>query len=147
MGGTLAAKPTCQLLPPAIPGYRRYCRYTDDPSDDGRWKATDLARAKRLVAASGTRGTRVVVWNTIPSPSGGIEETRLAVAALRKLGYHAMLRLLPESTFFTYTGDSRNPRAHRPTVTPNAVDVVSRHIHNYQYNPVWGALLDQLTIT
>ena len=29
-----------------------------------------------------------------------------------------------------------------PTVTPNAVDVVSRHIHNYQYNPVWGALLD-----
>ena len=107
-GGTLAAKPTCQLLPPAIPGYRRYCRYTDDPSDDGRWKATDLARAKRLVAASGTRGTRVVVWNTIPSPSGGIEETRLAVAALRKLGYHAMLRLLPESTFFTYTGDSRN---------------------------------------
>ena len=33
-----------------------------------------------------------------------------------------------------------------PTVTPNAVDVVSRHIHDYQYNPVWGALLDQLTI-
>ena len=31
-----------------------------------------------------------------------------------------------------------------PTVTPNAIDVVSRHIHDYQYNPVWGALLDQL---
>jgi ABC-type transport system substrate-binding protein/DNA-binding SARP family transcriptional activator len=223
-GGTLAAKPTCQLLPPGIPGYRRHCPYTNHPSDDGRWKATDLARAERLVAASGTRGMRVVVWNVTPSPSGDIEETRLAVTALRKLGYDAMLRLLPESTFFTYTGDSRNraqvvdggwsadyaspsdfigkltcgkfvarhgldttdasefcarrfdrqvesaaslqttrpaaadrlwSRLDRkltdlaiivPTVTPNAVDVVSHHIYNYQYNPVWGALLDQLTI-
>jgi ABC-type transport system substrate-binding protein/DNA-binding SARP family transcriptional activator len=223
-GGTLAAKPTCQLLPPGIPGYRRHCPYTNHPGDDGRWNGTDLARAKRLVAASGTRGMRVVVWNTIPSPPGDIEETRLAVTALRKLGYHAMLRVLPESTFFTYTGDSRNraqvidggwsadyasasdfigkltcgkfvarhgldttdasefcdPRFDRqvesaaslqttrpaaadrlwsrldrkltdlaltvPTVTPNAVDIVSGHIHNYQYNPVWGALLDQLTV-
>ena len=223
-GGTLAAKPTCQLLPPAVPGYRRHCPDTSHPSDDGRWKGTDLARAKRLVAASGTRGTRVVVWNVTPSPSGAIEESRLAVTALRKLGYRASLRLLPESTYFTYTGDSRNraqvidggfsadyasasdfigkltcgkfvarhgldttddsefcnarfdrqvesaaslqatqpaaadrlwSRLDRkltdlallvPTVTPNAVDVVSRHIHDYQYNPVWGALLDQLTI-
>jgi ABC-type transport system substrate-binding protein/DNA-binding SARP family transcriptional activator/streptogramin lyase len=222
-GGTLAASPTCQLLPPAIPGYRRHCPYTSDPSVAGTWKGTDLARAKRLVAASGTRGMRVVVWNATPSPSGALAETRLAVAALRRLGYRATLRLLPESTFFTYTGDSRNraqvadggwsadyasasdfiakltcgqfiagdgldttdasefcdPRFDRqvetaaslqatrpdaadglwsrldrqvtdlalivPTVTPNTVDVVSRHIHNYEYNPVWGALLDQLT--
>ncbi len=167
---------------------------------------------------------RVVVWNVTPSPSGDIQETRLAVTALRKLGYRASLRLLPESTYFTYTGDSRNgaqvidggfsadyasasdfigkftcgqfvarhgldttddseicdarfdrqveraaslqatqpaaadrlwSRLDRkltdrailvPTVTPNAVDVVSRHIHNYQYNPVWGALIDQLSI-
>ena len=108
LGGTLAAKPTCQLLPPAIPGYRRHCPDTSHPSDDGRWKGTDLAQAKRLVAASGTRGMRVVVWNVNPSPSGAIEESRLAVTALRKLGYRASLRLLPESTYFTYTGDSRN---------------------------------------
>ncbi len=223
-GGTLAAKPACQLLPPAIPGYRRHCPDTSHPSADGRWKGTDLAQAKRLVAASGTRGMRVVVWNDNPAPTGSIEESRLAVAALRRLGYRASLRLLPESTYFTYTGDSRNraqvidggfsadyasandflgkftcgqfvarhgldttddsefcnarfdrqvqsaallqatqpgaaerswSRLDRrltdlailvPTVTPNAVDVVSRHIHNYQYNPVWGALLDQLSI-
>ena len=107
-GGTLAAQPACQLLPPALPGYRRHCPYTSHPRGDGLWKGTDLARAKRLVAASGTRGTRVVVWNATPSPSGAIEETRLAVTALRKLGYRASLRLLPESTYFTYTGDSRN---------------------------------------
>ena len=107
-GGSLAASPTCQLLPPAIPGYRRYCPDTSHPGDDGGWKGTDLARAKRLVAASGTRGMRVVVWNVNPSPSGAIEETRLAVTALRLLGYRASLRLLPESTYFPYTGDSRN---------------------------------------
>ena len=223
-GGTLAAQPACQLLPPGLPGYRRHCPYTSHPRGDGLWKGTDLARATRLVAASGTRGTRVVVWNATPSPSGGIAETRVAVATLRKLGYRASLRLLPESTYFTSTGDSRNraqvvdggwsadyasasdfigkltcgkfiardgvdttdesefcnarfdrqvesaaslqatrpaaadrlwSRLDRkltdlailvPTVTPNAVDVVSRHIHDYQYNPVWGALLDQLTI-
>jgi ABC-type transport system substrate-binding protein/DNA-binding SARP family transcriptional activator len=223
-GGTLAAKPACQLLPPGIQGYHRYCPYTSDPSNDGRWEGTDLARATRLVAASGTRGMRVVVWDTTSSPAGGIDEARIAVNALRKLGYRASLRLLPGSTYFTYTGDSRNraqvvdggfsadyasasdfigkftcgqvvardgldttddsefcdarfdrqvegaaslqatrPDAAKqrwgrldrrltdlavivPTVTPNAVDVVSRHVHNYQYNPVWGALLDQLTI-
>jgi ABC-type oligopeptide transport system substrate-binding subunit len=167
---------------------------------------------------------RVVVWNVNPSPSGSLEESRLAVTALRKLGYRASLRLLPGSTYFTYTGDSRNraqvidggfgadyasasdfigkftcgkfvarhgldttdasefcserfdrqvesaaslqatqPAAADalwrnldrkltdlaiivPTVTPNAVDVVSRRIHDYEYNPVWGALLDQLSI-
>jgi peptide/nickel transport system substrate-binding protein len=188
-----------------------------------RWRGTDLARAKRLVAESGTRGERVVVWNVNPSPPGTIEDTRLAVTALRRLGYRASLRLLPQSAFFTYSGDSRNRaqvidggfgadyasasdfigkftrgefvarhgldttdasefcnarfdreveraaslQATRPaaadrlwgrldrrltqlailvpTVTPNAVDVVSRHIHGYQYNPVWGALPDQLS--
>jgi ABC-type transport system substrate-binding protein len=223
-GGTLAAQPTCQLLPPVIPGYRRHCRWTRHPGNDGRWRGTDLGPARRLVAASGTQGMRVVVWNANPSPSGSVQESRVAVAALRSLGYRASLRLLPESTYFSYTGDSRNhaqvidggfsadyasagdfigkftcgqfvagdgldttddsefctPRFDRqvrraaalqatrpaaaarlwsrldrkltdlaiivPTVTPNAVDVVSRDVHNYRYNPVWGALLDQLTV-
>jgi ABC-type transport system substrate-binding protein/DNA-binding SARP family transcriptional activator/DNA-binding beta-propeller fold protein YncE len=223
-GGTLAAKPTCQLLPPAIPGYRRYCPDTSHPGVDGGWRGTNLARAKRLVAASGTRGMRVVVWNSNPSPPGSVAETRLAVTALRRLGYRASLRRLPGSTYFSYTGDSRNraqvidggfgadfasasdfigkfacgefvardgldttddsefcstqfdrqvedaaslqttqpAAADRlwngldrkltdlavlvPTVTPNEVDVVSHHIHDYQYNPVWGALLDQLSV-
>ena len=33
-----------------------------------------------------------------------------------------------------------------PTVTPNEVDLISHRVGNYQYNPVWGALLDQLWI-
>ena len=33
-----------------------------------------------------------------------------------------------------------------PTVTPNEVDLVSRRAGNFQNNPVWGALIDQLWV-
>jgi len=222
-GGPVAAQPTCQILPPALAGYRRYCPYTRGPSAGGTWQAPDLARARRLVAASGTAGMSVTVWDLI-APSGTVNETRAAVAMLRQLGYRASLRLLPESTYFASTLDSRNraqvieggwsadyasadtfigklacsyfvpgngpattdgsefcdpavdrqisqaavlqavdPRAAAarwaqldrqltdqavflPTVTPNEVDLVSRRAGNYQYNPVWGVLVDQLVV-
>lgn len=222
-GGPLAAEPTCQILPPQLPGYRRYCPYTRDPRTDGRWNGPDLARARRLVAASGTTGMRITVWNN-PTPQVAVAETQSTVAALRKLGYRASLRLLPANTYFTYTNDSRNhaqvidagwsadyPSADDflgkitcgyfvpsngpattdgsefcdpafdkqvaraaalqttdplaaatlwvrldrqatdlaiwlPTVTPNETDLISPNIGNYQYNPVWGALIDQLRI-
>ena len=47
-GGESAAHPTCQVLPPGFPGYVAYCPYP-----------LDIARAKSLVAASGTAGTTV----------------------------------------------------------------------------------------
>jgi ABC-type transport system substrate-binding protein/DNA-binding beta-propeller fold protein YncE len=222
-GGPLAAQPTCQILPPQIPGYRRYCPYTSSPTTDGRWHGPDLARARRLVAASGTLGMSVTVWN-LHTPQVSVAETEDTVATLRKLGYRVSLRLLPDSTYFTYTNDSRNRAqvidagwsadypsaddflgkltcgyfvpsnglattdssgfcdpafdkqvaraaalqttdplaaetlwAHLdrqltnlaiwlPTVTPNETDLISRRIGNYLYNPVWGALLDQLQI-
>src|SRR5262249_22746307 len=34
-----ASQPTCQALPPYIPGYRRYCPYTLDPTAAGVWHA------------------------------------------------------------------------------------------------------------
>ena len=63
-GGPLVATPLCQPLAPGLLGYRRYCPYTRDPRSDGRWSRPDLARAKRLVAASGTPGERVDVWGS-----------------------------------------------------------------------------------
>ena len=56
------AQPTCQPRPPRTVGFRRYCPYTAAPSRTGEWKAPDLARARGLVAASGTRGMEVTVW-------------------------------------------------------------------------------------
>ena len=223
-GGPVAAQPTCQVLPPGVPGYHGYCPYTRDPSADGRWRAPNLSRARALVAASGTKGMKVTVWNINGPPQAAVDETREAVAALDQLGYHASLRLLPNSTYFTYTNDSRNhaqvidggwsadyaaandfigkltcsyfiprdgldttdasefcdpafdkqiaraaslqtsdpPAADAlwtrldrdltdlaiwlPTVIPNEVDLISRRVGDYQYNPVWGVLLDQLWV-
>jgi peptide/nickel transport system substrate-binding protein len=33
-----------------------------------------------------------------------------------------------------------------PTVTPNEIDLLSARVANYQYNPVLGALIDQLWV-
>jgi hypothetical protein len=33
-----------------------------------------------------------------------------------------------------------------PTVTPNETDLIPSRAHNDQYNPVWGALIDQLSV-
>lgn len=60
-GGPAEAIPTCQIIPPTIPGYVPYCPYTRDPSPSGRWSGPDLARARRLIAASGTRGDPVTL--------------------------------------------------------------------------------------
>lgn len=157
-------------------------------------------------------------------PQERVAESRDTVTALRQLGYRASLRLLPDSTYFTYTNDSRNraqvidggwsadyssaddftgkltcshfakgdgqattdasefcnpaldqqiartaqlqttdPLAAAamwarldeqltdlaiwlPTVTPNETDLISRRTGNYQYNPVWGPLIDQLWV-
>jgi YVTN family beta-propeller protein len=104
-GGRADARLTCQILPPSIPGYRPYCPYTRNPTADGRWAAPNLALAKRLVAESATAGMTVTVW----SYSGPqLPDVAYTVSALRQLGYRASLRLLPDSTFNTYTNNSGN---------------------------------------
>lgn len=94
-GGTDLATPTCQVLPPGLLGYRRYCPYTRDPDASGRWKGPDLRRARRLVAASGTRGTRVTVWGWSNDPATSQAATRYVGSVLRRLGYRARVHLVP----------------------------------------------------
>jgi ABC-type transport system substrate-binding protein/DNA-binding SARP family transcriptional activator len=86
-------QPTCQLLPPGLPGYRPYCPYTRDPTPAEQWSAPNLDRARALVAASGTRGTRVQVWTKSNHAIPGIFFTAL----LRSLGYRATTRIVPEA--------------------------------------------------
>src|SRR5919201_194549 len=96
MWGPAIATPTCQVLPPSFLGYRRYCPYTrGGPRADGRWTAPDLEKARRLVAASGTKGEQITVWGASDGP---IHETTVVpyiVGVLRRLGYHARARLMP----------------------------------------------------
>ena len=88
-GGPAFAEPTCQPRPPGTVGFRRYCPYTAATSQTGEWKAPDLMRARRLVAASGTRGMRVTVWTY---PGFWEPAAKGAVRALEELGYRASIR-------------------------------------------------------
>ena len=88
-GGEDVARPTCQVLPPNFPGYRRYCPYTLDPSADGSWTAPDAAEAARLIADSGTAGTRVTLW--VPS-FAGVDLGRYLRDLLKSLDYRVHVR-------------------------------------------------------
>jgi ABC-type transport system substrate-binding protein/DNA-binding SARP family transcriptional activator/streptogramin lyase len=96
IGGPLMARPTCQILPPAMPGYQPYCPYTINPSPSGGWIAPDLAKAEQLVRASGTRGAKVtVVSGTFGTPIPVQATGRYLVSVLHKLGYRASLQVIP----------------------------------------------------
>ncbi len=82
----------CQILPPNTDGYRRYCPYTVNPNPAGTYDGPDLAKAQRLVAASGTRGQSVTVW-FYDLPIGRRNGAYL-VSVLRSLGYKAQLEIV-----------------------------------------------------
>jgi peptide/nickel transport system substrate-binding protein len=82
-GGSDLATPTCQILPPGLPGYRPYCPY-----------AHDLARARTLVSASGTQGQQVTVWSWTDDPTISPGVARYYASVLRELGYRAGVRLV-----------------------------------------------------
>ncbi len=109
-GGATEAAPTCQILPPQMPGYRRHCPYTAHASPSGRWTAPDLKMARRLVAASGTTGMRIVVLDS-PTPEIYRDEGRLTVDALRRIGYRARLRLVPDDVFTRVAGNAGEDRS------------------------------------
>jgi YVTN family beta-propeller protein len=221
----LGAHPTCQMLPPYIQGYEEYCPYTLHPSAHGAWHAPNLAKARALIDASGTRGARITIWNSAAADTFVTDLTpvgRYLASVLHQLGYRALLRSaganfqpgdsrahiqgglftyepgIPAASDFlgpqydschSFVPDSANnlnwaefcdPRfdatvrsalaadtANSPDaaglwakadrqftdqaplvslVTPNTVDFFSHRVGNYQYNPVWGALLDQMWV-
>lgn len=83
-GGDVAAAATCQLLPANVPGSKPYCPYSSDPAR-GSEAGPDLARARALVAASGTKGQRVSVRGFSVEPSHSL--TQYVAGVLEDLGY------------------------------------------------------------
>jgi peptide/nickel transport system substrate-binding protein len=209
--------PTCQILPPAFPGYVPNCPYTRHP---GRtWTAPDLAKARELIARSGTAGSRVMVWASrealplLPLVPVG----RYFVDLLNDLGYRATLNVVSEEEYFgaifdpsadaqmaflgwgsdypaesgflspLFTCGSGSNIAHFcdrgierrmeeatrlqlvdplaahdlwesierdivdlapwvPLVNPPSATLVSKRLGNYQVNPQWGPLIDQMWV-
>ncbi len=106
-GGERYAQPTCQFLPSAFPGHRTYCPYTARAGGGRPWSAPDLARARRLIARSHTRGMRItVVTGPLPPFTQWAREIK---SVLDQLGYRVTLRVLPTpDAYFNYLSDSRN---------------------------------------
>lgn len=98
-GGSLVASPTCQVLPPGIVGFERYCPYTAHASSDGRWRSPDLTRGRQLVRASGTYGASVALWGWTDDPTISPLVVHEVARALRELGYRPRVRLVPHSYF------------------------------------------------
>jgi YVTN family beta-propeller protein len=213
-GGPSLATPTCQPIAPLLPGYKRYCPYTLHPNPNGAYSGPDMARARQLVAESGTRGETI---NLLGDPDIGVPPATVPLyfaSVLRSLGYRVHTYLVPFNrimqlgvapqiavngdwtpaypdpssyipSFLSCAGgnnwggycnptvdremqqaqrlDLTNPPKARavwetidrqltntaawvPTVTYPEIELTSRRLHNYQYNPVWGFLADQSSI-
>jgi peptide/nickel transport system substrate-binding protein len=94
-GGTGVAQVGCQLLPPNTDGYRRFCPFTRHPNPAGTYSGPDLAKARRLVAASGTKGQSVTVW--FYNVRIGRLNGAYFVSVLQSLGYNARLKFAPHT--------------------------------------------------
>ena len=86
LGAGETGKPTCQLLPPGFLGYTPACPFSLRPSVAGTWTAPDLAKARRLIAASGTRGMTIEFWSDRPRVGAYFR------GLLRRLGYRSKVR-------------------------------------------------------
>jgi ABC-type dipeptide transport system, periplasmic component len=84
-GGVDAAQGTCQVLPPGFPGYAPYCPYR-----------TDLVKAHRLVAQSGTARDRVTVLLPDLQKAVGPYLKRI----LTSLGYRVRIDILRADNYF-----------------------------------------------
>ena len=94
-GGPRMATPSCQVLPPDLPGYVPYCPYPPD-----------LAAAQQLVRDSGTAGQTVTLVTDDSPVARAIGTYMLDV--LRDLGFVPRLRSLSANVQFTYIQNTRN---------------------------------------
>jgi len=94
-------EPTCNFLPPNLPGYRRLqpCPYGDPGG------APDLARARRLIRQAGAQGAPVTVW--LYSELTGPKIGSYYVDVLNRIGLRAKLKLLGFSTLVPTVGNQR----------------------------------------
>lgn len=109
-----AGRPTCQMLPPGVPGYRSYCPFfTSGSASSG----PDLARARRMVAASGMARARIVV-DASPVPQTDVSRLAAYVArVLDSLGFRARVApaeatidpSVPQVSFYDWVADYPAP--------------------------------------
>jgi peptide/nickel transport system substrate-binding protein len=92
-----AFAPTCQIIPPNYPSYRKTCPYAPGG-------VAGLETARRLVQASGTAGQTVTVWASAPQAV----QARFMASVLGPLGYRTRTRIVQDfQKYFTLITDPR----------------------------------------
>jgi len=104
-GGPARAAATCQILPPNFPGWQPYCPYTLHPRPGWTWHAPDLAKARRLIAASHTAGSKIRLWNLNLPVTHQIGD--YFAGLLRQLGYHVTVHQPSVQQYFGHVSNSR----------------------------------------
>jgi peptide/nickel transport system substrate-binding protein len=111
------SRPTCQNLPPDVRGYQPYCPYTLNPNPAGTWSAPDLNTARRLIAASGTRGTPVTIWSGPGYMTDFTAADRYLVTLLDSLGYPTHLKTFSAAAGYSWTQQASDLRTKAQAVT------------------------------
>ena len=88
-----AGEVACQYLPPNVNGYSYYCPYN----------GPNLAKARRLVAESGTKGQPVTIW--IYDIPAGHRNGAYLVSVLQSIGYKARVEYVPHNGQPTWRPD------------------------------------------
>ena len=103
-GGTQLAQPVCTILPPGFPGHQDFCAFQKGTSSN--YVGPDLAKAKSLVAKSGTKGMAVgiVVTNDTVNMAVG----QYVQSVLNSIGYKATLKPLSANIQFNYIQNTKN---------------------------------------
>jgi peptide/nickel transport system substrate-binding protein len=103
-GGSVLAAPVCQVLPPGFPGHEPYCPFTKNPG--AKWSAPDMAKAKKLVEESGTKGQKVTIIAEDKAISKSIGVYLQSI--LTELGYQADVKPIATNIQFTYIQNTNN---------------------------------------
>jgi peptide/nickel transport system substrate-binding protein len=93
-GGLMA--PTQQILPPTMPGYRKFELYPHDSS-----------KARRLIAMARPRDRQITVWTDNESPND--EASVYYAQVLRELGFRVHLKVLSAGIYFSAIGNLSTP--------------------------------------
>jgi peptide/nickel transport system substrate-binding protein len=103
-GGANLATPTCQVLPPRLPGHEPHCPWTKNPGS--AWSAPDLERARALVKDSGTAGQKVTL--IVRDIAVDRQMGTYLQSVLKSLGYDASVKALSDTIQFTYIQNTNN---------------------------------------
>ncbi|HXF30944.1 MAG TPA: ABC transporter substrate-binding protein [Solirubrobacterales bacterium] len=87
---------TQQILPPGMPGYKKFELFPHD-----------VAKAKELIAESGVKDKEVTVWTDSESPNN--DAGTYYEGVLNEIGLKAELKILNPDNYFTVIGNTSTP--------------------------------------